>query len=109
MASSNYNTESADDFLDRVDDITGRIDSILKGDVSITAEEERFWEQEKLKKSIGEIREREEQEKLAKGVKGKGYKGNFKSFCPGCHTEYHREVVEICNNCGRETISNEVS
>ena len=109
MVSADYSKESADEFLDRVDDITGRIDAILKGDTSVTAEEERFWEEQKMKKKIEEIREREQKEKVAKGIKGKGYKGNFKTFCLGCQTEYHHEAVEICNNCNRETVSHEVS
>ena len=109
MASSDYNKETADEFLDRVDDITGRIDAILKGDASVTAEEERFWEEQKIKKQLEEIHERERAEKVAKGIKGKGIKGNFKTFCLGCHTEYHHEAVEFCNNCGRETTPNEVS
>ena len=56
-----------------------------------------------------EIRAREAEEKLAKGIKGKGFKGNFLTFCKGCHTEYHHEAIENCNNCGRETETKEVS
>ena len=109
MVSANYTKESADEFLDRVDDITSRIDAILKGDASVAAEEERFMEEQKMKKKIEEIREREKQETIAKGIKGKGFKGNFKTYCGACQTEYHHEAVEICNRCGRETVSNEVS
>lgn len=73
------------------------------------AEEERFHDEIKMKEVKKEIKEREKQERIAKGVKGKGYKGGFQTFCLGCHTEYHHEAIEICNNCGRETISKEVS
>ena len=62
-----------------------------------------------MKTKIKEIREREKQETIAKGIKGKGFKGNFKTYCGACQTEYHHEAVEICNRCGKETVSNEVS
>ena len=55
------------------------------------------------------IKKREMEEAKLKGRPGRGYKGNFKSFCKGCHTEYHLEAVEICHNCDKETVSNEVS
>ena len=92
-----------------MDKITDRIDKILKGDVSVMEEEQRFAEEEKMNEIKKEIREREHKERIAKGVPGRGFKGNFKSFCKGCHTEYHHEAVEQCNNCGKDTISHEVS
>ena len=101
--------EDADEFLDRVDEITTRVENILKGDVDVIAEEERFNEEMRLKEVKKEIKERERKELISKGRPGKGYKGEFKTFCLGCHTEYHHEAVEICNNCGKETIPKEVS
>ncbi len=101
--------EDADEFLDRVDEITSRVEAVLRGDVDVIAEEERFQEERKLKEVKKELREREAKEQLAKGRPGKGYKGNFLTFCLGCHTEYHHAAIEMCNNCGKETISKEVS
>ena len=66
-------------------------------------------EEQKIKELKKEIRAREQAEQLAKGFKGKGYKGNFKTYCKGCQTEYHHEAVATCNNCGLETVSHEVS
>ena len=106
---TNYHKEDADDFLDKVDDISQRVQDILAGKTDVIEEEERFHEEARLKKVKKEIREREAQERIAKGVSGRGYKGNFKSYCKGCQTEYHHEAVETCNNCGRETINHEVS
>ena len=106
---ADYAPTDADEFLDRVDDITSRVDAILRGDVDAMKEEERFFEEQKIKETIKDIRERERKEEIAKGVKGKGYKGKFLTFCKYCHTEYHHEAVEVCNNCGRETETYEVS
>lgn len=104
-----YHKENADEFLDNVNNITSRIDAILKGDVTVLEEEARFAEEEKMKETKILIKEREAEEKVAKGIPGRGFKGNFKTFCKGCHTEYHHEAVEVCNNCGKDTVSNEVS
>jgi len=104
-----YNKEDADEFLERVDDITGRIQKLLDGDTDVLAEEEKFLKAEQLKSKIKEIRAREQQELISKGIPGKGYKGNFKTFCKGCQTEYHHEAVETCNRCGMATISHDVS
>jgi len=41
---SQYDRESADEFLDKVEDITSRVEKILSGDLEVTAEEERFLE-----------------------------------------------------------------
>lgn len=102
-----YHKENADEFLDNVNNITSRIDAILKGDVTVLEEEARFAEEEKMKETKILIKEREAEEKVAKGIPGRGFKGNFKTFCKGCHTEYHHEAVEVCNNCGKDTVSNE--
>ena len=104
-----FEKESADDFLENVDNITKRVQDILDGKTDVIEEEERFWEEQKLKEVKKTIREREAQEELAKGISGRGYKGNFKTYCKGCQTEYHHEAIENCNKCGRETISHEVS
>jgi len=56
--------ESADEFLDRVNDITGRVEAILAGDVTVTAEEERFFEERKIKAAVKDIRKREAVEKV---------------------------------------------
>ena len=106
---ADYDRTDADEFLDNVNNITSRIHDILEGKTDVIEEEERFQEAARLKKVKKEIRERERLEELNKGIKGKGYKGNFLTFCKGCHTEYHHEAVEICNNCGKATISKEVS
>ena len=73
------------------------------------AEEERFLEEVKLEGVKKEIAQREAQERISKGIPGKGYKGNFLTFCKGCHTEYHHAAVEVCNRCGKETVSHDVS
>lgn len=104
-----YHREKADEFLENVNNITARVDAILKGDISVMEEEARFADEEKMKTVKKEIKKREEEEKISKGVPGRGYKGNFKTFCKGCHTEYHHEAVVKCNNCGKDTVSNEVS
>ena len=109
MAQTKFDREDADDFLDKVDDITKRVEDILAGKVDVIEEEERFVEEQKIREVKKDIANREFLEKIAKGVPGRGYKGNFKTFCKGCHTEYHHEAVEICNNCGRETVTYEVS
>ena len=105
----NFDEKNADEFLENVDNITSRVNAILKGDISVMEEEKRFEEEQKMNELKKQIREREEQEKLKKGVPGKGFKGNFKTFCKGCHTEYHHEALLTCNNCGKDTISHEVS
>ena len=104
-----YDKEDADDFLENVNSITQRVHDILEGKIDVIEEEKRFLEEEKLKVVKEEIKQREQKEKLAKGIPGRGYKGNFKTFCKGCHTEYHHEAIEICNNCGHETVTHEVS
>ena len=109
MATTNpYDVEEAEDFLDKVDDVSKRIQDILDGNTDVMEEEKRFQEEAKLRELKQEIRERETQERISKGVKGKGYKGDFKTFCLGCHTEYHHAAVENCNNCGKETVTHEV-
>ena len=109
MYGGHYKEDDADEFLDRVEDITSRVEKILSGDANVTAEEEKFFEEQKLKEKIKEMRKKETEERISKGIKGKGYKGNFKTFCKGCQTEYHHEAIEICNRCGLETVSYEVS
>lgn len=42
---ADYAPTDADEFLDRVDDITSRVDAILRGDVDAMKEEERFFEE----------------------------------------------------------------
>lgn len=107
--SHRFSNEDADDFLDNVDSITKRVQDILDGNVEVMEEEAKFEEEQKLKEVKKEIREREHQERIARGIDGRGFKGNFKTFCKGCHTEYHHEAVEVCNRCGKETTPNEVS
>ena len=82
---------------------------ILEGKADVMEEEGRFLEEIKLREVKKEIQEREQKEALAKGRPGKGFKGNFLTFCLGCHTEYHHEAVQVCNNCGKDTISHDVS
>ena len=109
VSNTQYDKESADEWLDKVDDITKRVQDIIAGNVDAIEEEEKFQKDMELKKVKKEIRAREASEQLAKGIKGKGFKGNFKTFCKGCHTEYHHEAIEVCNNCGQDTVTNEVS
>ena len=103
------NKEESEEFLDRVDEITQRVHDILEGKADVIEEEARLQEEIKLKEVKKEIRQREAAERVAKGIKGKGYKGNFKTFCKGCHTEYHHAEILTCNNCGRDTTTHEVS
>ena len=104
-----FDKEDADEWREKVDELTKRVENILSGDIDCMEEETRFEEEQKIKVVKKEIRQREHEERVARGIDGRGFKGNFKTFCKGCHTEYHHEAVEICNRCGKETVPNEVS
>jgi len=54
-----YEAENADEFLDKVDSITDRVQKILAGDVDVIEEENRFQEELKLNEVKKEIRTRE--------------------------------------------------
>jgi len=69
------------------------VQDILEGKTDLKEEEERFFEEITLKERKKEIKVRERQEALEKGRPGRGYKGNFLTFCKGCHTEYFHEAV----------------
>ena len=56
---THYDRESADDFLDKVDDITKRVQDIISGNVDAIEEEEKFERELKLKQVKKEIRARE--------------------------------------------------
>ena len=56
---THYDRESADDFLDKVDDITKRVQDIISGNVDAIEEEEKFERELKLKQGKKEIRARE--------------------------------------------------
>ena len=47
---THYDRESADDFLDKVDDITKRVHDIIAGNVDAIEEEDKFQKDMELKK-----------------------------------------------------------
>ena len=64
-------------------------------------------EEAKLEQSKQDVKARERDEFLKKGRPGKGHQKNYKRFCRFCFTEYIIDL-EICTNCGKETMTEEV-
>ena len=63
-----------------------------------------------MDKIKAEIKEREAAEKLRKGRPGKGYKRTgWKTFCQPCQTEFFIDGIDKCPECGRDTVTFEVS
>lgn len=56
---THYDRESADEWLDKVDDITKRVQDIISGNVDAIEEEDKFERELKLKQVKKEIRARE--------------------------------------------------
>ena len=109
MKSQNYDDEDAQDFLDKVNSTTQQIEDLISGKLDVDAFDKQFGDKQKMEKVKAEIAEREAQEKIRKGRPGKGYKGEFKTYCKGCQTEFFIDGIDKCTNCGYETITKEVS
>lgn len=109
MKSQNYDNEDAQDFLDKVNSTTAQIEDILSGKLDPDTFDKQFGDKQKIDKVKAEIAEREAQEKIRKGRPGKGYKGEFKTYCKGCQTEFFIDGIDKCTNCGYATVTKEVS
>lgn len=103
--------EDADDFLDRVNEVSDKIKDILSGkaDLNEIDKEIKQKEEEKEKKiKIKEYLEREKAEKLQyeleHGKSGKGEGDNYLLFCKKCFREYNIEK-ETCAFCSTKLIT----
>ena len=102
------NSEAADDFLDRVDEISAQVADIISGKVDCDELERKEKEQEELNARTKEIKAREEKERILKGTKSKGHKEGYKSFCNFCFLEWSIDGIDKCTQCGQATITYEV-
>lgn len=60
---------------------------IVDGNVDLDQLAKEEEEQEKLDKTMAEIKRREAEERLLKGRPGKGHIKGYKVICKGCFTE----------------------
>ena len=85
-----------------------QVKDIVDGTVEVEEIDRQELEQEKMRKTMGEIKEREKLEKLVKGRPGKGHQPGYKSFCKFCFTEYLIDI-EKCTHCNHDTMTYQVS
>lgn len=112
--SSFMSNHEADEFLERVDDITKQINDLLSGKTDIEELKKKELEIEN-KKKLEELtkdrllREKAEEELKLKlnGVKGKGNGNNYNYFCVFCFREFSLETMNNCNICNRPVITRE--
>ena len=105
-----YSKDDADEFVERVDEVTKQIQDLLDDKIDIhelDRKEKEFIEKDRLKIVSAEIRMKEHEDSLKKGRSGKGHKGGYLTFCRGCHREYTITGVIKCAICGKDTITEE--
>ncbi|GAW80699.1 hypothetical protein, conserved [Plasmodium gonderi] len=102
--------EDIDEFLEKVNDVTEKVNGLLSGKISI---EEIEREQNKLQlgEKIRQMREEEKREcerrEYLMGVRGSGVSNNnYEFFCLHCLVEF-KYVLEKCTRCGSTVISKE--
>jgi hypothetical protein len=101
--------ENAEDFLDRVNDISAQVADIISGKVDVDELDRQEKEQIKFEERTKEIKAREEKERLLKGTPSKGHKEGYKAFCNFCFREWSIDGIDKCTQCGKNTITFEVS
>ena len=100
--------QEAEDFLERVDEVTKTINDILSGKID-SEQWERQLEEKKKREELDKLtkerlnREREEKAKqdLLMGRKGKGEGDYYNFFCRYCFREYLLLFMTNCSLCSR--------
>lgn len=101
--------EEIEDFLQKVEEVSNKINGLIKGTISI---EELDKEEKKLRleKRIKEIKEEEKKEYEKKrffmGIEGKGNEDNYLFFCSFCFILYNYDLTN-CVRCNKKVISKE--
>eukprot|EP00397_Hematodinium_sp_SG-2012_P011178 GEMP01011310.1.p1 GENE.GEMP01011310.1~~GEMP01011310.1.p1 ORF type:complete len:931 (+),score=227.39 GEMP01011310.1:143-2935(+) len=87
------------EFLAQVDDVVGKVNQIMKGDM---ADFDDFDTNLRIKERAKVLAAQEKKDKVLRqvtmGRDGKGAGENYKMFCRRCHTEYVIEI-SICSRC----------
>ncbi|SOV10874.1 TPR domain containing protein [Plasmodium gaboni] len=101
--------EDIEDFLQRVEDVSNKINGLIKGTISVEEvdkEEKKLW----LEKRIKEIKEEEKKEyekkRFLMGIEGKGNEDNYLFFCSFCFVLYNYDLTN-CARCNKKVISKE--
>ncbi|SOV10855.1 TPR domain containing protein [Plasmodium sp. gorilla clade G2] len=101
--------EDIEDFLQRVEDVSNKINGLIKGTISVEEldkEEKKLW----LEKRIKEIKEEEKKEyekkRFLMGIEGKGNEDNYLFFCSFCFVLYNYDLTN-CVRCNKKVISKE--
>lgn len=101
--------EEIEDFLQKVEEVSNKINGLIKGTISI---EELDKEEKKLRleKRIKEIKEEEKKEyekkRFLMGIEGKGNEDNYLFFCSFCFILYNYDLTN-CVRCNKKVISKE--
>ncbi|SOV75887.1 TPR domain containing protein [Plasmodium reichenowi] len=101
--------EEIEDFLLKVEEVSNKINRLIKGTISVE-ELEKEEKKLRLEKRIKEIKEEEKKEyekkRFLMGIEGKGNEENYLFFCSFCFILYNYDLTN-CVRCNKKVISKE--
>ena len=98
-----------DDFLEKVNKVHDMVNGLKDHKIDVDQIDKQLLkeaEEVKKKEIIKQQKEQEKQDKLKKGVPGKGHQDNYVDFCKNCFVEFSITTAN-CPHCGKETMSRE--